>query len=138
MATYLVYIPHGDMPLAEVEADSTKHARTAYLDYLSRTGVLPFNQRQAARRLAMTKRMEPGEIRTQVQLDYTEGILSTESEGILPQGTEVKPIPTQPIVPMQKSPEPQYPEVQTQIGPEKATNPLDSPIGRLSRTTGGM
>lgn len=70
MATYYVHIPDSETPTAEVDASSTKHARTAYLDYLSRSGLIAWQQRQATRSLVKVNRMQPGEIQTQVKLEY--------------------------------------------------------------------
>ena len=70
MVTYYVHIPNSEAPTAEVEASTTKHARTAYLDYLSRNGIIAWQQRQATRKLVKISRMQPGEIQTQVKLEY--------------------------------------------------------------------
>lgn len=70
MPTYYVHIPDTEAPTAEVEASSTKHARTAYLDYLSRNSIIAWQERQSTRSLIKVSQMQPGEIRTQVQLDY--------------------------------------------------------------------
>lgn len=55
---------------AEVSAPDSRHARTAFLDYLSRSGMIQWGERQAARKLIITKRMKPGEIQTDVKLEY--------------------------------------------------------------------
>lgn len=70
MASYYVHIPGSEMPTAEVEATSTKHARTAYLDYLSRNSLIGWSDRQSSRKLVQANSMQPGSIQTQVQLDY--------------------------------------------------------------------
>jgi len=69
--SYYVQVPGTDFPTAEVEASSSKHARTAYLDYLSRNGQISWKDRQAWRPKIIAKRMQPGEIKTQVFLDYS-------------------------------------------------------------------
>jgi len=71
MATYYVHIPNSEAPTAEVEASSTKHARTAYLDYLSRNGIITWQSRQTVRPLIKASRMNPGETQTQVKLEYS-------------------------------------------------------------------
>lgn len=80
-STYYVAVPGSDFPTAETEASSTKHARTAYLDYLSRNNYIGWGDRQAWRQKIVTKRMQPGEIRTQVLLDYDgKSIVEPETE----------------------------------------------------------
>jgi len=69
MPTYLTFIP-GFKINAEINAPSTKQARTSYLDYLQRNNYIGWDQRQAYRKKVKTDRMEPGEIATTIQLDY--------------------------------------------------------------------
>ena len=92
--SYYVQVPGTDFPTAEVEASSSKHARTAYLDYLSRNEYIGWRDRQAWRKRIVTKRMQPGEIKTQVLLDY-DGIPAVTQE------YEEAPLePTGPALPM--------------------------------------
>lgn len=70
--TYVVKHPSIDI-LAEVTAPDSRHARTTFLDYLSRRGLIGWNQRQAVRSGIMTKRVNPGEVQTNVQLKYRQG-----------------------------------------------------------------
>lgn len=70
MFTYYVHIPDSQFPTAEVEASSTKHARTVYLDYLSRNGQISWQQRQNTRPAIKVSRMQPGEFQTQIHLEY--------------------------------------------------------------------
>jgi len=77
MFTYYVSIPNSEAPTAEVEASSTKHARTSYLDYLSRNGRIGWKDRQNTRPLIKVSRMQPGEIQTQVRIDYSQGDMPT-------------------------------------------------------------
>ena len=70
MPSYYVHIPNSEAPTAEVEASSTKHARTAYLDFLSRGGQIDWRDRQTTRKLIKVNRMDPGGIQTQVKLEY--------------------------------------------------------------------
>lgn len=70
MASYYVHIPGSQAPTAEVEASSTKHARTAYLDYLSRNGLIGWRDRQTVRSGIKVDRMSPGEFQTQIKLEY--------------------------------------------------------------------
>lgn len=69
--TYLVSHPQIDI-LAEVIAPDSRHARTTYLDYLSRNGIIQWEQRQTVRRAVMTKRVNPGEFQSDVQLRYSQ------------------------------------------------------------------
>jgi len=72
MPTYLTWIP-GQNLNAEVDAPDSKHARTAFLDYMSRNGMIRWKERQAVRKQIKTERVEPGEVQTTVQLDYDMG-----------------------------------------------------------------
>jgi len=147
MATYYVHIPGSEAPTAEVDASSTRHARTAYLDYLSRSGVITWSNRQATRSLVKVNRMQPGEIQTQVKLEY-EASKSPE------QVVEVPPVPVEttgevvkeevePVNPKQARP---YfansfggAQVQQQAQPQPRSNPFDSsPIIQLSRKSRGV
>ena len=154
MPSYFTFIPNGDMPTAEIEAESTKHARTAYLDYIARTGLIGWNDRKAARRLTITKKMEPGEIQTQLHLDYSIQPQQPEMQVEIPQQytdqTPVEqyqtPIPVERIQPQQQiviRPQPQIQPVQVQtIQSAQQTmqrNPFaGSPISDLSRRSRGL
>lgn len=70
MFTYYTHIPDSKAPTAEIAASSTKHARTTYLDYLSRNGLIGWKDRQTIRPLIKVSRMQPGEFQTQIKLDY--------------------------------------------------------------------
>lgn len=71
MPTYYVWTPDSDVR-AEVEAPDTRHARTTYLDYLHRGGIIDYTDRQRVRERVMTKRIQPGAMagETDVVLDY--------------------------------------------------------------------
>lgn len=145
MATYYVFIPATELPTAEVTASSTKHARTAYLDYLTRSGQFPYSQRGAMRDAIIAKSSDPGEYPTDLKLEY--GI--TE-----PVGSEVEEVPIPNTVEQLRSEgyypgdEPLTPEEEA-IGEEYkrfeeergggSTNPFgNSPIMNLSKQSGGM
>jgi hypothetical protein len=67
---YYVFIP-GYRITAEVrDAPTTKHARTAFLDFLVRQRRIPYIQRARARRRMKTLRVKRGEIPSSVVLDY--------------------------------------------------------------------
>lgn len=153
--TYYVEAPGSDFPTAEVEASSTKHARTAYLDYLSRNNLIGWRDRQAWRQKIVTKRMQPGEMRTQVLLDYdgkdvpeTEVEVPTEQRRELVDPSELEVASEEEV---EFSPETmgslitsrgEYREgVTPQSSPSvlPAKNPFgDSPIARLSKKSKGM
>lgn len=88
--SYFVQIPGTDFPTAEVEASSSKHARTAYLDYLSRNEYISWRDRQAWRRKTIAKRVQPGEFKTQVLLDYDGigAVTTTEHLDVPPETAE--------------------------------------------------
>ena len=88
MATYYTFIPDSDMPTAEVTAPDSRHARTTYLDYLSRGGKIQYSDRTRTRDLIKINRMDPGEFRTSIKLDY--GVSEpTEEEEIPVPGSRV-------------------------------------------------
>lgn len=74
MPTYLVMAPNLSIN-AEVDAPDSRHARTTFLDYLSRNHLIPYTERQVVRRVLMTKRVDPGEVSTTVQLSYRSGVM---------------------------------------------------------------
>jgi len=85
--SYYVAIPGTNFPTAEVSASSSKHARTAYLDYLSRNNLVSWKDRQAIRPKIVTKRMQPGEIQTQIFLDYSAKTIPETEVQVPPQAT---------------------------------------------------
>ena len=70
MATYFVMIPNTELPTAEVGAPDSRHARTTYLDYLSRNNIIEYSNRGRVRGMIITQKMEPGEMQTDLKLDY--------------------------------------------------------------------
>ena len=106
--TYYVSMPGSNFPTAEVLASSTKHARTAYLDYLSRNNLIGWKDRQAWRTKIVTKRMQPGEIQTQVFLDYS---ASTVPETVV-----------------QAPPQTEMPVEEEEVVEEPITQPLQSEV----------
>jgi len=81
MRSYFIYIPNTEFPTAEVLAPDTRHARTTYLDYLSRSGLIEWGQRQEVRRFLVVDRMQPGEHITAITLNYNpQRILDEEDE----------------------------------------------------------
>lgn len=163
MATYYVFIPASDMPTAEVTASNTKHARTAYLDYLTRSGQFPYSKRSAMREAIGTERMDPGQYPTDLKLEYgvTEP-LETEIEEV---STPTGPVTTEEYrepdydIPLanqfhkqmgkefygrgETPEEPAYSrmpvEQSVQPPPQQLTSPFsNSPIMNLSKKSGGM
>lgn len=145
MPTYYANIPDTEAPTAEITASSTKHARTVYLDYLSRNNLISWRDRQATRGLVKVSQMQPGEIRTQVQLDYD---MSPGTETMI----EEAPVQQRPATFREGATDEEiledvkmwdeaeklaekYPEQQVQT----SYDPLgSSPIAKLSRKTKGM
>ena len=133
--TYYVHIPGSDFPTAEVEASSTKHARTAYLDYLSRNDYVGWRERQDWRHKTLAKRMQPGEFKTQVYLDY-DGIPAVTTTELV----DTPPETASPALDVEE-----YGGIRRDIIQEEeeeaaqtAINPMgDSPIARLSRRSRG-
>ena len=72
MPTYIVAAPNLSIN-AEVEAPDSRHARTTFLDYLSRNHLIPYTERRTVRSVLMTKRVQSGEVPTTVQLSYRSG-----------------------------------------------------------------
>ncbi len=68
MATY--YITSPVEVKAEVTAPSTRSARTTYLDYLTRNGLLPWGGRGDFRKSILIDRIESGQFPVDVDLDY--------------------------------------------------------------------
>jgi hypothetical protein len=70
--TYLVMAPNLSIN-AEVDAPDSRHARTTFLDYLSRNHLIPYTQRRTVRSVLVTKRVPAGQVPTTVQLSYYAG-----------------------------------------------------------------
>ena len=152
MRTYYVTIPDSDFPAAEVEASSTKHARTAYLDYLSRSSLISWSERQKVRRKIIASLTEPGEFNTSVQLRYrvgatTQGVSLEEEEELedeelgseYPISSTEEPVSTPQARPYFR------PREGTILGSRQGSPPRspggflsDSPIARISRQSRGM
>ena len=127
---YFVHIPDSNAPTAEVEAPDTRHARTVYLDFLSRKGIIPYSQRGAVRKAIKTNRMEAGEYQTSIRLSYSDvGKEKEEEEVVMEQAP-------------QYNSSDQYPDqYQDQEQSETTTAPLPglrSPLAELSLRMGGL
>lgn len=70
MSTYYVFKPGFELS-AEVEASNSKHARTAFLDYLSRKGLISWKDRQTLRDELKVSRVESGESNASMHLRYS-------------------------------------------------------------------
>jgi len=84
MPTYYVTAP-GSQLTAEVDAPDSRHARTTFLDYLSRSRLIPWGARQTVRKQLMTKKIQPGSISTSVQLSYNAKETAPEVVTVEPQ-----------------------------------------------------
>lgn len=146
MPTYYTFIPTSDTPTAETTAPDARHAKTAYLDYLSRSGLIAYSQRGSVRQAIKATKMEPGEFQTSVQLEYGvpaqayEQLDESQLQEIDQQATSLRANPDQYIPPEQSGiniPASAGP-VDMQF-PSKKTNPLsNSPIANISRQSGGL
>ena len=142
MPTYYVTAP-GSKISAEVDAPDSRHARTTFLDYLSRSHLIPWNARQTIRRQLMTKRIEAGSVPSSVQLNYN--AVESKPEVIAapqPQSTQRQLVQPQTVMyrtRVQESPvEAQEQPVQEQQPASVRQTILgNSPIASLSRRTGG-
>jgi len=138
--TYYANIPDTEAPTAEITASSTKHARTVYLDYLSRNNLISWRDRQATRGLVKVSRMQPGEIRTQVQLDYD---MSPGTETVIEAPTNLEE-QRRDVIAGEPFSDEEYEEYQnTGEVPERIEQSYpdlfsSSPIAKLSRKTKGM
>jgi len=116
VTTYYVFAPGiKDFPTAEVTAPDTKHARTSYLDYLARSGIIRWSQRGEVRKFVKTSRMAPGGIQTSVSLSY--GVTEPVEQGL--------PIPAE--QPLEELPA----ETQAEVTPEatpQVTTPVTTPV----------
>ena len=78
-STYYVTLPNSGVT-AEVTAYSTRQARTVYLDYLTRSGVVPWRGRTDLRDQIIIDRIDPGQIPTDIQLSYGQQAPMEEEE----------------------------------------------------------
>ena len=70
MATYIAYIPN--QMTAEIDdAPDARHARTALLDWLTRTGRIEWKDRRKVRKMILAKKTEPDTQETDIHLNYT-------------------------------------------------------------------
>jgi AICAR transformylase/IMP cyclohydrolase PurH len=143
MPTYYVTAP-GSKISAEIDAPDSRHARTTFLDYLSRSHLIPWNARQEVRKKLMTKRVEAGSVQTSVQLSYNAQETKPEviSAGPQPQSTQRQLVQPQTV---RYGVNTQQPAEETQEQPVQEPQPTraypsilgNSPIANLSRRTGG-
>ena len=101
MSTYYVFIPgKEDMAVEVLDSPDARHARTAFLDYLSRGGKILYSQRGDLRKRLKTIRIQQGESNAPVTLSYAEGTVveglgepevSSTTPFRTPEGTEFEP-----------------------------------------------
>jgi hypothetical protein len=151
MTTYYVNIPGHDELSAEVDAPDKRHARTVYLDHLSRNRLIPYSQRGTYRKLVKLDKMQPGEVATSIKLRYGDGasIPAPVPEQVveeLPQQVSQQEVQSEVVSPY--PPQSNYtPEVKVESQPlstifgprEVRTKPTtaNSPIMNLSKSSGG-
>lgn len=94
MATYYVTLPNSGVT-AEVTADTTRQARTAYLDYMTRSNQVPWKGRQDLREQLLIDKISPGQVPTDVELAYGQiAPISEETLSIAPDYTQ-EPVTSQ-------------------------------------------
>ena len=86
-STYYVTLPNAGVT-AEVTAGSTRQARTVYLDYLTRSGIVPWRGRNDLRDQIIIDRISPGQIPTDIQLSYGQQPEIPEEELDFPGATD--------------------------------------------------
>jgi hypothetical protein len=69
--SYYGYIPGFEDVKAEIEAPSTKKAKTVLLRYLASRGLISHAQKEQIRDKILVKRMYPGQFPTTVKLTYS-------------------------------------------------------------------
>lgn len=109
MAVYFVLAPQRfPNVIAEVrDAGNSKHARTAFLDYLSRNNLINWSERQNLRKEIMVKRGNPGDMASTVVLEYGQG--APQAKPMLIE-EEVRETSTQPERTLTPAPIPIVPE----------------------------
>ena len=80
MANYYIFIPGYDVTAEVSDAPDARHARTAFLDYLHRKGLIQYSDRGRIRDNMKTVKAEPGEMEPTVRLDYAGGRVISEEE----------------------------------------------------------
>ena len=89
MATYHAFVPGGLS--AEIrDAPSTKRARTAFLDYMSRNKHIKWSERSEVRRHIKVNKSFPGETEADVVLEYD--LVAGGAEGPVPPVGEEEPM----------------------------------------------
>ena len=148
MTTYYTNIPGHEELSAEVDSPDKRHARTVYLDHLSRNRLIPYSQRGTYRKLVKLDKMQPGEVATSIKLRYGDGVsipapVPEQVVEELPQQVQQENIPVSPYPPQSDyTPEVKVESrpVSTIFGPKEVrTKPTtaNSPIMNLSKRTGG-
>lgn len=130
MPTYFVMYPAANI-VAEVQnARNTKHARTTLLDYLSRKGKIPWTSRQDVRKSLKVVRGEPGEMESNLLLDYHVGE-QLESTPIPPGGLGQAQAESPTVSMEQVHPHPEVGGSPLTVLPSRG-----SPIAQVSRQSG--
>src|SRR3972149_1940400 len=74
MPTYYTFIPNSSITAEVLEAPEARKARTAFLDYLSRSGQIRYSDRGSVRKLVKSVKVDPGSTQASVVIDYRTGI----------------------------------------------------------------
>ena len=143
MPTYYAFVPdHSEFPTAEVNAPDARHSRTAYLDYLTRNGIIDYSVRGAARKVIKVTKMEPGSIQTSIQLDYGVGNVPTQeltTPSTEPRSTTTTTVTTTPQDQYEQTvPQNEY-EQTVSVQPQRSKSYFgNSRLSRLVRGSGGL
>ncbi len=150
MPSYYVFKPGLDITAEVGNAYTSKHARTAFLDYLFRNGKITWGERQNLRRELKTARVDPGQYDVTVKLAYGNPEPIQETEMVAgPSGLEERGLPEEfyprglatQSAPPQEVPSEEVPgEIQQTEVPQSVPQApgWSSPIMDLSRkSTGG-
>jgi len=121
---------------AEVEAPTTRSARTVYLDYLTRNKLVPWVERQNLREEVIVDRIESGQVPIDVNLSY-----SLEGGGVGPDeefsiGPQVPQPPQTPETPVEYSSSYQPSVRPIQVTPTMGSKSIVDPSSPFVRTRG--
>ena len=140
MPTYYTFIPNFDVTAEVVDAPDSRHARTAFLDFLTRNRYINYSNRGITRQQIKTARVETGSTQPYVAIQYQTGNVEYVKPSEAEQGdvgSLTPPIEQEQIVePLeQEKVVPQEQPVQEQ--PKQPTNPFaTSPLMQLSKKEG--
>jgi hypothetical protein len=141
MATYYAVLPGKEAFAAEIDAPEKRKAVSEYVRFLRNKKLIPYVQSSYYRKLIKVDRMEPGEITTRYQLQYSpdssiQPIPEQVVESVPTQAVRVEERPREDYFQPTANVEVQEPQVRQSIvqSPNTVGN---SPIMVMSRKMGG-